>query len=217
MKMDKTLIFGFPVFTTKISKSLYERKKIISTIEQNFKINNQRNKWDKQSVMHHSYNDWSNPTYKKVNFSTLLPVYKKVIQEIVDQMSFSKPIQYTFQIVNYTCLGSSNYMASHDHPGCDFSAVHYLQFDKVNHSPTLFENSSPHVNYMLTLRPDLLATLAPNHNVNSWAYRDWKLDSDEDDFCLVPGVMRHCIESQQSKKKNRITVVINVDIKKQDA
>ena len=51
-------------------------------------------------------------------------------------------------------------------------------------------------------------------NVNSWAYRDWKLDSDEDDFCLVPGVMRHCIESQQSKKKNRITLVINVDIKK---
>jgi len=211
--MDKTLLFGLPVFQTKISKSLYDKKKIISTIEENFNTQNYRNHWDTQSVMHHSYNDWSNPKYKRVDFSSLVPLYKKVIQKGIDQISFNRPIQYTFEIVNYTCLSKTNYMTAHDHPGCDFSAVHYIQFDKENHTPTLFESTLAHANYMTALRPELLKTLTSDHNLNSWAFKDWKLECEEDDFCFFPGVTRHSIESQKSKKKNRITIVVNIDIK----
>ena len=59
-----TTLFGFPVMIQKIDQKSYNKKSIISTIEKNFKLNKKRNRWDKQSVLHHAYKDFNNPNSK---------------------------------------------------------------------------------------------------------------------------------------------------------
>ena len=68
-------IYGYPVGVVNLNKNLYNKKKIVKTIGDNFKINKERNKWDKNSSfnIHHAYNDWQNPLYKQIDFKTLLP------------------------------------------------------------------------------------------------------------------------------------------------
>ena len=213
MDLKNKLLFGFPIVTTKIEENFYDKKSIISTIEKNFKINKERNKWDKRSVLHHSNKDDSNSRYHKVNFDTLVPVYKKVISKILDNFPMT-PVDFEFTISNYTCLSNSNYMASHLHPSSDFSAVHYIQFDKEHHTGTTFENSLSHVEYIGELRPELTKIFSPSHAVNSWIYGNWEIGVDEDDFCFSPSFLRHKIEPQISPNKNRITIALNITLKK---
>ena len=210
-------LFGLPVLIVKMDKKSYDKKSIISTIEKNFKLNKKRNLWDKTSVLHHAYNDFSNPQYHKVNFDTLIPVYKKTLIAIFKNMAFNAHQtipHFDFRIVNYTCLSKSNYMAPHIHPVTDFTAVHYIQFDSKHHTPTVFENHLSHTEYIGELRPELFKILSSKPSSNSWAYRDWTLDVQEDDFCLSPAFLPHRIYPQTSKNKNRITIILNISLKR---
>ena len=153
---------------TKIDKKSYDKKSIISTIEKNFKINNKRNFWDKASVLHHAFNDASNPQYHKVNFDTLIPVYKKTLFALFNKMDFISSYHFNFRVDNYTCLSNSNYMSSHVHPS------------------------------------------------NSWMYKDWGSNVEEDDFYFYPAFLKHKIDPQTSKKKNRITIVLNITLEKDE-
>jgi len=213
--MKKDIIFGFPLISTKINKKSYNKKSIISTIEKNFKLNKKRNLWDKISMLHHSYNDGSNPKYHKVNFDTLVPVYRKILTTMFKSMKLLSRCQFNFKIINYTCLSNSNYMQSHIHPRTDFTAVHYIQFDKKHHTPTTFESDLPHVEYIDWLRPELNKTLSPTDSSNSWAYKNWTLDTEEDDFCFSPAFLKHKINPQTSKNKNRITIILNITVGKE--
>jgi len=212
--IKNTILFGFPAMSMKIDKNSYDKKSIISTIEKNFKLNKKRNLWDKTSVLHHAYNDFSNPKYHKVNFDTLVPVYKKALGAMFNNMTLLSDYDFKCDIVNYTCLSKSNYMASHIHSSSDFTAVHYIQFDKKHHTPTTFESSLPHVEYINRLNPQLTKILSNKDNLNSWAYRNWIIDTEEDDFCFSPAFLKHKIDPQTSKNKNRITIVLNITLKK---
>ena len=214
MNPIKTLnLFGFPIMLTKIDKNSYNKKSIISTIEKNFKLNKKRNMWDKRSVLHHSYNDHLNPKYHKVNFSTLIPVYKEILLSMFKKVAMVPGYGFTFSIINYTCLSKSNHMASHIHPGVDFTAIHYIQFDNKHHTSSTFENTLAHSEYLDHARPKLADILSNKHHSNSWAYKDWNIDVDEDDFCFSPSFLKHRIDPQDSKNKNRITVVLNITLK----
>ena len=210
-------LFGFPVIMTKLDPKSYDKKSIISTIEKNFKLNKTRNKWDKQSVLHHSHDDVANPLYHQVKFDSLLPVYKEVITNIFKNMALTGAWEFDFKVVNYTCLSQSNYMASHLHPEVDFSAVHYIQFDKKHHTPTGFKSTLPYAPYISTLRPDLFKILSPKHLSNSWAWDKWEIGIEEDDFCFFPAFLKHGINPQTSKNKNRITVVLNISLRKRQS
>jgi len=212
-KENNFILFGFPVVCTKIDKNSYDKKSIISTIEKNFKLNKKRNLWDQTSVLHHAYNDFSNPKYHKVNFTTLLPIYKEVLLTMFKKMNMVLKYEFNFEIVNYTCLSKSHFMTSHTHFKADFTAVHYIQFDNKHHTPTMFENMLPHVEYINNLRPKLIKILSNKHCLNSWAYKDWSLNTEEDDFCLSPAFLKHRIDPQTSKNKNRITIVLNITLK----
>jgi hypothetical protein len=210
-----TALFGFPVLRMRIDPKSYKKKSIISTIEKNFRLNRKRNQWDRSSVLHHAYGDFSNPKYHKVNFNSLTPVYRTALISLFNSMGLFSAYHFDFLLVNYTCLSSTNYMSSHVHPGADFTAVHYIQFDKKHHSPTIFENALPHTEYIDQLRPQLTKILSAKHDSNSWAYRYWALNTEEDDFCLSPAFLRHKIDPQISKNKNRITLVLNISLSKQ--
>ena len=211
--LTHTTVFGFPIVTTKIDETTYDKKSIISTIEKNFKINKKRNKWDKASVLHHLNGDESNPEYHKVNYDTLIPVYKKVVSKILDSLPMVA-VDFEFTIINYTCLSNSNYMASHFHLSSDFTAVHYIQFDKKHHTATTFENSLPHADYIDSLRPNLSKIFSQSHWDNSWIFPTCRLNVEEDDFCFSPAFLKHKVEPQTSKKKNRITLILNISLTK---
>tara|TARA_R100001244_G_C5124042_1_gene124176 strand:- start:40 stop:693 length:654 start_codon:yes stop_codon:yes gene_type:complete len=215
--IKKITLFGFPLINTKIDKNSYNKKSIISAIEKNFKLNKRRNNWDKTSVLHHSYNDESNLEYHKVNFDTLIPVYKKVLRGMFNNMASRLSYNFTFGIVNYTCLSKSNYMESHVHPGTDFTAVHYIQFDKKHHTSTRFENTSPYADYIRDLRPELDKIFCEKDYLNSWVYQNWTLDDVEEDyFYLSPSFLKHKIPPQHSKNKNRITIILNITLKRKE-
>ena len=212
--MIKSLfLFGFPLMRTNIDKTSYDKKSLISTIEKNFKLNKKRNLWDNISVLHHAYKDKSNSKYHKLNFKALLPIYTKILTAMFNNMKLAGEFEFECQIVNYTCLSNSNYMDSHIHSGTDFTAVHYIQFDKKHHTSTMYENGLPHAQHILQLRPELIKILSKTHNSNSWAYRNWILDVEEDDFVLSPSYLMHRIIPQNSKNKNRITLVLNINLK----
>jgi hypothetical protein len=78
---------------------------------------------------------------------------------------------------------------------------------------TMYENGLPHAQHILQLRPELIKILSKTHNSNSWAYRNWILDVEEDDFVLSPSYLMHRIIPQNSKNKNRITLVLNINLK----
>ena len=210
MDLINTTLFGFPVMKTKIDKKSYNKKSIVSTIEKNFKINNKRNLWDNASILHHAYNDFSNPKYHKVDFDTLIPVYEKTLMAIFKSMNIFCICK--FKIINYSCMSNSNHMKSHIHPVADFVAVHYIQFDKKHHTSTIFENTLPHTDYIEMIKPDLHKILSNKDALHSWAYDNWTSAVEEDDFYLGPGVLKHRVDPQVSKNKNRITVALNITL-----
>ena len=75
-------IFGFPVFIENINNRLYKKKEIIKDIEYNYNKDKTRNNWEssdtvKKSNLHHAYNDWNNVNFKNIDFTSLVPLYKK--------------------------------------------------------------------------------------------------------------------------------------------
>tara|TARA_R110001592_G_scaffold132413_2_gene346978 strand:+ start:8364 stop:9023 length:660 start_codon:yes stop_codon:yes gene_type:complete len=215
MSIQNTSIFGFPLINTRIDKKSYNKKNIISNIEKNFNINNFRNNWDNESVLHHSNNDWDNEKFNKINFETLIPIYKKIIINIFNELKIVS--NFEFKIVNYTCLSNTNYMSPHIHSDSDFSAIHYIQFDKKNHKGTTFVNTSPYVDYIKKLAPHLFEKLSSKNIQNSWLFGTWLNEVKEDDFYFYPSYLKHKIDPQISKDKKRITIALNINlIKKED-
>ena len=195
--------------TQKIDKKSYDKKSIITAIEKNFELNQKRTIRDEQNVLHHSLHP-NFTEYHKVNFDTLIPIYKKILQNMLKKIKLVSATPFHFSIVNYTCLSHGESLKPHIHGSGEFTAVHYLQFDKKQHTPTMFENTLPYADYLMHLRPKLPKLLSSQEASNSWAYMDWSLDVEEDDFYFAPAYLKHRVDAQNSEGKNRITVVLNI-------
>ena len=212
MNFKLTQLYGYPIGRATIDKNLYDKKTIIETIENNFKKDKKRNKWDLFGNLHHSYDDDNNPNQQKVDFKSLYPLYQTAFNNYFKYTFKSKDIKYGMRIVNYTCMGESNYMGEHVHDSI-FNAVHYVQFDEKNHTPTCFVSPYSHSDYFGTFFYKNFNSLLDEKNIlNSWAFGKWHLGIKEDDLVITPGVMKHRVDPQKSKDKNRITIIINVDI-----
>jgi len=214
MKIATKHLFGFPIIKTKINKTLYDKKNIINTINKNYRINNKRNNWDNLSVLHHVNNDWKNTKYKKINFNKIIPVYEDALRKTLNELNFICDYSFKFEIVNYTCLDKDNFMRPHIHSKCHFTAVHYLQFDKKNHTGTRYYNTLPFIDHIGELAPELLDIFSLNNSTNSWLRETWLEDAEEDDFYLYPSFLKHSIDPQKSKSKKRITIIINIKLTK---
>jgi len=208
-------LFSFPTLITKINSNNFDKKKIIRDIEYNYKIDVNRNKWDtKNSNLHHSNKDLNNKKFKDINYKTLIPLYKNDIELYLNNLKFSQKIKYNFKIVNYTCMKSNQNMQSHYHDGADFTAVHYLKFDKEEHKPTVFENKNTYAGYLKYLRPELLNLLDSSDPNNSWVMDYWNFNIEENCFCITPSFLHHYVPIQTSDK-TRITIVLNIYLSKE--
>ena len=215
--MGNTTFLGLPYLKTKIQPDLYNKKEIINTIEHNYNISNYRNEWDKdemnRSNFHHTNKDEGNEKFELVNYDSLKDLYDQVVQVFIRKLSFKDhKVNYNWNIVNYTVCNKGQYMRYHDHIAyCDFFMVHYLQFDKKMHKPTLYNNTHIFSDYMKDLRPSLFNSLE-NNLENAWLNTEAYIDVEEDDLVLAPAAVPHMIPVNDKSNKNRITIISNVKI-----
>jgi len=205
-------VYGLPAYKTKINPKLYEKNKILSQIEKNYKISEVRNEWSLDSFIktdiHHSNKDESNPRFKEINYYSLPKQYEKIIADFFNKLSLSGPLKFTYNIVNYTCVRHNSFMMPHLHTECTFSLIHYLSFDKKQHLPTIFKN--PYFFGQLLPHEKKLKSMFSNKKENSWIYKEWTIDTEEDDIIIVPAVLEHSVRNLDSKK-SRITIVVNIN------
>jgi len=208
-------IFGLPIYIKNIDPNSYDRKKIIKDIEFNYKKDKHRNKWGEdfeKSDLHHIYKDQNNLNFKKINYDKLIPIYNKVFEKFFSSLNLNKSFKFKFEIVNYTCMTSSQFMKDHYHPDTDFTAVHYIKFNKTIHKPTIFENSNTFSSYSTALQPNLGNVLNGKNIDNSWLFKNYWADINENDICITPGLLFHSVPSQPKTDDTRITIASNIKI-----
>ena len=85
-------VYGLPSYITKINPKLYEKNKILSQIEKNYKVSKVRNTWSNDSFIktdiHHSYSDEKNPRFKEINYYSLPKQYEKIIVNFFNKFWF---------------------------------------------------------------------------------------------------------------------------------
>ena len=98
-------IYGLPSYITKINPKLYEKKKILSQIEKNYKVSKVRDKWSLDSFIktdiHHSLEDEKNPKFKTINYSTL-----RIVSIFFSVKLKIKPHKHSFP-PNFICRRST--------------------------------------------------------------------------------------------------------------
>ena len=211
-------LFSLPVYIYSVDEKLYDKKNIINTIENNYKKDKNRNSWEKpnalmRSNLHHNFNDYTNKYFKQPNFETIIPIYENIILKFLKDLHLkSKNVNFTCDIVNYTCMTGNQFMKSHNHTDCDFTAVHYIKYNPNVHKPTLYENTHSFSQYIKHLRPNLKSILDDTHCLNSWYNDTYFLNVKESDICISPAFLFHSVPYQPSTKETRITIVLNIKL-----
>ena len=209
-------LFGFPIYQSSIDEKLFDKKKILKTILNNFKKSKIRSNWSEWSEgfasnkLHHSHSDESNPEFKQPDYNSLIPLYTTEIKAFFESMAMKK-CSFKFEIVNYTCMTEGHHMMGHIHTNCDFSAVHYLKFDNEIQDPTVFRNTNDYAKFINGLYPQIDKNFLSSEIENSWVYQYFKLGTKENDFVIFPAMLEHSIPDVKSNK-TRVTIVLNIKL-----
>src|SRR5210317_2225645 len=137
------ILFGIPIYKTKIDPSLYDKEKILSTIEKNYNIGPRNRHSIEYTNMHMSYDDNKNNKFEKMDYTKLKKVYDNVFNNFIKdlKLDYKGTIKCNYDILNYTASNKNDYMGEHNHiADDDFACVHYLQMDK-NQVGTTFTNT----------------------------------------------------------------------------
>ena len=208
-------LFGLPVYYTSILNEKYNKEDILDVIEKNYYKNKNRNEWDKNksdaSNFHHSYNDQNNNLFDIINYDSLIPIYEKNISNYLKSLNFDKNIKFNFTITNYTCMTEGQYMNSHMHSNCHFSAIHYLKFDENFNDTTLFFNPSSYSKFLNVFSPNILNFFDSTDEKNSWLYQNFKFITKEEDLIIFPSILEHSVPVVKSDKY-RITLAFNINL-----
>lgn len=209
-------MFPSKIYKFKIDPSTYEKNNVIQTMLENYKINPQRNAWDNHSKLHHAYEDWNNDQYQKVDISSLIPPYQKVVDAVMGEVSFNKPVPYTWFLVNIAI--NTKFMNIHDHmyktnnSQSLFSCVHYIKFNKTTHSSTTFLNPLP-IAYFEDNVNRVNTFLNSDEPENSSYFSSWNLEVEEDDFVVFPSYLKHIVyDNKTQATDDRIVSVSNIEL-----
>jgi len=213
MKDNLHYLYGLPVYITSINPKSFDKKQIIKTISDNYNKQNIRQHTSTNAYVtdiHHSLGDENNKQFKKVNYDKLKDCYIEPIKKYFEFFWLDKKqANFNCQVVNYTASKHDSFMEPHLHADCEFSMVHYISYDKKEHSPTCFQN--PYYFYDLLPNKFKLQNLNEKQSANSWLYDMWKHDIEEDDLIIFPSILKHFVRNHKSKKL-RITIASNINV-----
>ena len=213
--MRRDLLFGMPIYRTKADPKSYNKKEITDVFYSNYQVENYRDKWDESFVsnFHHSKNSECDDKFIMPNYTNVIPIYQQKTEEFLQNLKVdTDAIKFTFRIVNYTVCGESQHMKSHVH-GSDFSAVHFIQFDKKTHTPVTYDNTHIYAKYLQQLNPNLKKLLDKMDGDNSWLWGDFTpTHIEEDDIVFSPSVFSHHIKPQKYNGTLRMTIAFNINL-----
>lgn len=214
-------VFSIPVWKTKIDKTEYDKETVLNEMLHNFSIDSKRNSWDdvennyNKSIWHHSNHDDDNPKFKKISYieSGLADKLNEKILEFVTYLNLKNDMQYEFEITNYTVSEEGYFLASHGHGGDDFSSVLFLQYDKETHPSTYFNNPDGSSMFTRIIQKDLYNSIDVNNPFFSYFHDAWQIDTEEDDYLIFPGHVKHEVPLIGKTSKPRVTLSINIRLK----
>jgi len=222
-ELSRLYLFSPSIWKTTIPPGLYNKQELFNIIQENYEISPLRNEWDSKNKdnWHHSYNDETNPKFKKLDLAQLNSQYDLIIKSFMDNLSVVCPIKYHYRIVNVTANKHVQKMRQHNHLGTvddtdnwySFSCVHYLSL-KEGHTCTRLMNPSSFVQYYKTYShvSDIFNLDDPNNTEYSESV---VLDCKEDDFIIMPSYINHLVDpSDKNTEDLRVTIVINIWIEK---
>lgn len=203
-------IFGIPYYKNKINPLSYKKEEIIRTIEENYKRSSFRNKWGHgDDNIHHYYNDVENSDFLSIDYNELAPLYILEINNFLNELPLKKVLNYKLKIENYTATANNQSMSSHHHIPSLFYCIHYLKFDPESHKPTAHSNSHEFSKYFLNLYPGIYDFFDESDINNSWVHEWYSLNTEEDDFLIMPSVISHQLKGSLSNSL-RISIAMNV-------
>lgn len=173
----------------------------------NYNQNPNRNGWNNDCDLHHSYNDTSQ---KEIDYKRLKPIYNTIIKQFLK--SIDVPLDFNLKIENYTVTTHSQSMNSHAHLPAVFSGIHYLKFNPDVHKSTIFKNPSNFEELLEYFYPNDLVSNFPNNFLSNWIRTDLPIeDLTEDDMVIFPSILKHHVGPSLSSEP-RVTVVFNIDL-----
>lgn len=204
-------MFGVPFYKTKIDSKSYDKDKIVNLIKENYDLDPHRNSKNWLTDFHQGFGPENNQSFKKFDNKTQIPIlklYKKTIQNFFNSY-ISKEAKFQFHIVSYTCMLKNQHMFEHIHYA-DFSAVHYIKYNKSVHKPTNYINPNSWGYHADALFTKKWTEACDVKDLNfSWMSTSFTLDVEEDDFVITPGVLRHFVPPSDSDEL-RMTLVLNI-------
>lgn len=203
-------MFGVPFFQSKVDKELYEKSTIVKNIAYNFSVDPDRNMWDNVSKLHHSYNDDSNVNFKPIPYGSLMPLYKRHVEDFLN-VYFDDKVKYSFEITNYTCMSKGQYMSVHNHPSSSFTGIHYIKFDASKHNSTLYENHNDWSCYINFFYNKPMIDAHSEKMKHSWIKNSITLNVEEDDLVITPSILQHSV-STSNFDALRMAIVFHIYI-----
>ena len=143
----------------------------------------------------------------KTNFhkdKNCLDKYKKIYAGLVEDyfrtMRIEKPHKVDISKIWYNVYYEGDYQEIHTHWPDQFSFVHYVEYDKDVHQPTIFQN------------PNLYGQLFNNDQINDRMFENnVKFETEENSVVCFPSHIPHYVPKNNSNKR-RITVSFNANI-----
>jgi uncharacterized protein (TIGR02466 family) len=208
-------LFGLPLYHTSLLNEKYNKNEILDVIIKNYNKDKNRNEWDKNnfeySKIHHFLCDEENNFFNTPNFNSLIPIYEKHIINFLQNLNIKQNIKFSFKIVNYTCMKKDQQMRSHIHTNCNFSAIHYLNFDENFNDSTLFFNPASYSKFLNVLMPNISNFFNSEDEKNSWFYYNFKFSTKEEDLIIFPSILEHSVPVVKSDKY-RVTISFNINL-----
>ncbi len=209
---NETFLFPSPLYSVRIDPTSYNKKEIIDTVTKNYNIDKGRNAWDTHSNLHHSYNDWTNDRFNKIDTSSLLPIYNNIVSTFLEKQQYVKKIKYKWAVENVTAYNHTQFMREHDHllENVLWTCVHYLSVPKGSspltfHNPLSFHTYNQHPG--VRIQEDFVDR---TKDMNSTYYPTFDYYLTEDDLIIFPAYLRHSVNTNPPLDTLRIAVVINI-------
>lgn len=150
------------------------------------------------------------PGAPKLNQKEFTDLYAQDIESFLDKAGYSKllPWERKFNFW-YNLSFKGSYQEVHDHLGgptpISYAAIHYVVFDKNEHSSTVFYN--PLESILKTLQPTAKEKLLPT----DFQSLQGALNVEEGDLIIFPSYVPHSVMTQVSERL-RITVAFNISV-----
>jgi hypothetical protein len=199
-------LFAHNVYKFKVDPSRYDKEAIVNKMVRNYSKNPQRNNWDNESILHHTYNDGYNPEFEIVDGSEgLIPLYGEILVNLTKELALQGAVNFNFALANFSI--NTQYMKKHAHVDggrAIFATAHYIKFNKDLHfGTTLINPAHQNATYKFVLEKS---------TKNSCYFNEWEIEVEEDDMIIFPAYLEHYVKNKSDANWEYPRIIASTNI-----